>query len=146
MSSVATQLADDFKKGFSGNLPEEQLNGVVASLRQVTDAQPEAASTYPATASISALRVQCTITGGKTFNSSGHGGIPGPGDLTGYVSLAGAASLDDLYRRTTAYFFTLTPVYAAIYFIDANGNLLAFFQAGAIAIAPGTGGGSGKWS
>ena len=145
MSSVGSQLADDFEKGFSGSLPEEQLNGVVASLRQVTGAQVEAASTYPATASISALRVQCTITGGETFNSS-HGGIPGPGDLTGYVSLAGATSLDDLYSRTTGYLFTLTAVYAAIYFLDANGSLLAFFQAGAVSVVPGTGGGSGKWS
>lgn len=144
-----TRLADDFKQFFTGQLSEEVIN---KSLEQISETKLKAATSVSAKGSLASLvfyvKAQCSINGGKTFDGSAWGvSFPGGGALFGDVYLSDAASsLDDLYKRTTSFTFTATPVYTAFYFWDSKNTLLGHFQAGSVSTVTGTGGGSGSWS
>lgn len=145
------QLAEDFKTNFTGKLSEDAVKRTVESLEKFTEPQLKAATAYGANGSLASLifyvKAQCNINGGKSFNGSAWGiSFPGGGALFGDVYLADASSLDELYRRTTSFTFTATPVYTAFYFHDAKDMLIGHFQAGSVSTVTGTGGGSGSWS
>lgn len=144
-----TQLADDFKELFKGQLSDDVINKSVA---QITETKLKAATSVSANGSLASLvfyvKAQCNVNGGKSFNGSAWGvSFPGGGALFGDVYLSEASSsLDDLYKRTTSFTFTATPVYTAFYFWDSKNTLLGHFQAGSVSTVTGTGGGSGSWS
>ena len=144
-----TQLADDFKELFKGQLSDDVIN---KSVEQITEAKLKAATSVSANGSLASLvfyvKAQCNVNGGKSFNGSAWGvSFPGGGALFGDVYLSEASSsLDDLYKRTTSFTFTATPVYTAFYFWDSKNTLLGHFQAGSVSTVTGTGGGSGSWS
>lgn len=147
----ANQLADDFKKHFTGNLSEDAVRHMVESLEKITESQLKSATAYPANGSLASLllyvKAQCNISGGKTFNGSAWGAsFPGGGALFGDVYLVNASTLDELYSRTTTFAFTATPVYTAFYFGDSRETLLGHFQAGSVSTVTGAGKGSGSWS
>lgn len=136
-------IARDFKAAMSGKLEKEKIDAVAASL-----AAPM--TSYPANGSVASLifylKFQVVVkgTGGKTFD--GHAGgvsTPGGGALIGDVY---TDDINRLYRDTVSFEFQATPVYTSLLFFDSNSNLLGHFQAGAVSIVSGIGGGSGKWS
>ena len=150
-TSNPRQLADDFKQHFTGKLSEDAMKRAVEGIERITETELKAATASSANGSLASLifyvKAQCNINGGKSFNGSAWGvSFPGGGALFGDVYLAGASTLDDLYRRTTSFTFTATPVYTAFYFSDSGNTLLGHFQAGSVSTVIGTGGGSGNWS
>ncbi|HSH17344.1 MAG TPA: VapA/VapB family virulence-associated protein [Verrucomicrobiae bacterium] len=133
----------DLKTMLAGTVPDKVLNDMVNAVQA-------AQTSYPANGSIASIviwqRVQCTITGGKTFNGDSWGlSIPGGGALIGDVYLTGNNTLDTLYANTTGFAVTATPVYTAIYFLDTHGSTLGHFPAGSVSIGAGAGGGNGSW-
>lgn len=145
------QLVGDFEQHFTGKLSDEAVKRAVQGIGKITETELMAATAYSANGSLASLifyvKAQCNINGGKSFNGSAWGvSFPGGGALFGDVYLADASSLDDLYKRTTSFTFTATPVYTAFYFFDSNNTLLGHFQAGSVSTVTGTGGGSGNWS
>lgn len=144
-------LVGDFEQHFTGKLSDEAVKRAVQGIEKITATELMAATAYSANGSLASLvfyvKAQCNINGGKSFNGSAWGvSFPGGGALFGDVYLAGASSLDDLYKRTTSFTFTATPVYTAFYFFDSSNTLLGHFQAGSVSTVTGTGGGSGSWS
>jgi hypothetical protein len=151
MTRNPSQLADDFKQHFTGKLSEDAVKSAVEIIGKITETELKSATAYPANGSLASLifyvKAQCNINGGKSFNGNAWGiSFPGGGALFGDVYLAGAATLDELYGRTTSFTFTATPVYTAFYFFDSGSTLLGHFQAGSVSTVTGTGGGSGNWS
>jgi len=150
-TSNPSQLVDDFKQYFTGKLTEDAVKCAVESIGKITETELKAATAYPANGSLASLifyvKAQCNINGGKSFNGNAWGvSFPGGGALFGDVYLANAPTLAELYRRTTSFTFTATPVYTAFYFFDSGSTLLGHFQAGSVSTVTGTGGGSGNWS
>ncbi|HEY0555653.1 MAG TPA: VapA/VapB family virulence-associated protein [Thermoanaerobaculia bacterium] len=150
-SGSSNQLADNFKEQLTGKLSEDVVRRTVESLEKITESQLKAATAHAATGALASLifyvKGQCTIRGGKSFNGSAYGASsPGGGALFGDVYLAGASTLDQLYRQTTDWAFTAEIAYTAFYFFDSNGNLLGHFQAGSVSTVAGSGTGSGSWS
>lgn len=150
-TSNPNQLVGDFEQHFTGQLSDEAVKRAVQGIEKITPNELMAATAYSANGSLASLvfyvKAQCNINGGKSFNGSAWGvSFPGGGALFGDVYLAGASSLDDLYKRTTSFTFTATPVYTAFYFFDSSNTLLGHFQAGSVSTVTGTGGGSGNWS
>ncbi|CAM1343012.1 VapA/VapB family virulence-associated protein [Tenacibaculum aestuarii] len=145
------QLVEDFENNFKDLLSSESISKAVENLENVDSASLKAASAYGAHGALASLvfyvKAQCSINNGKTFNGNAWGiSFPGGGALFGDVYLSNAGSLDQLYKETTSFTFTATPVYTAFYFFDKNSKLLGHFQAGSVSTATGTGGGSGSWS
>jgi hypothetical protein len=134
-------LAEEVKNVLAGTLATEQIDAIAESVASMQTA-------YPATGSVASmifyLRFQVNVTGGKSFNGNG-GGIASPGGGANF----GHVYTDDinrLYSSTKSFAFTSTPVYFAIYFFDGDHNALGSYQAGAVSIVTGTGGGTGSWS
>lgn len=150
-SGSSNQLADNFKEQFTGKLSDDFVRSTVESLEKITESQLKAATAHGATGALASLIVyvkgQCNIKGGKSFNGSAFGvSFPGGGALFGDVYLAGAPTLDQLYRRTTDWAFVAELAYTAFYFFDSKRNLLGHFQAGSVSTVAGSGTGSGSWS
>jgi hypothetical protein len=134
-------IAAGFKASVEGKMPADQL-------QSATTAMATAATGYAANGSIASLlfymQVQVTIKGGKTFDGKAGGiGLPGGGALFGTVY---TDDINRLYANTKSFAFQATPVYFAVEFFDGSSNYLGTFQAGAVSIVTGTGGGSGHWS
>lgn len=136
-------VAHDFVKAAQGKMEEEHIRSIVNSLSTTQ-------TSYPANGSVASLifylRFSVTVNvqgNSKTFTGNA-GGIssPGGGALMGDVY---TDDLDRLYRETVSFEFQATPVYTSLLFFDGNGNLLGHFQAGAVSIVTGVGGGSGSW-
>lgn len=147
MSDAATievtpaTLAQDVKNVLAGAMDADKIDAISESVAAATTG-------YPANGSIVSLifyfRFQVNVVGGKSFNGDA-GGIGGPGG----GALFGTVYTDDinrLYSSTTSFAFTSTPPYFAMYFFDGNSNPLGTFQAGAVSIVTGSGGGTGSWS
>ncbi len=135
------EIAAGFKASVEGKMPADQL-------QSATTAMQAAATGYAANGSIASLlfymQVQVQIKGGKTFDGKAGGiGFPGGGALFGTVY---TDNINALYANTKSFAFQATPVYFAVEFFDGNHNYLGTFQAGAVSIVTGTGGGSGHWS
>ena len=152
MTRNADQWVDDFKQHFTGKLSEDVVKRTVESIEKTTKTERKADTSYSASGSIASLmlymQVQCIIKGGKTFNGHTYlsAGTPGGGALFGDVYLASGTTLEDLYKKTVSFLLTATPVYTAFYFYDAEHDLLAHFQAGAVSTILGEGSGPGSWS
>lgn len=134
-------IAADFATHLQGKLPQSQIDSITSSLRAATNK-------YPATGSIVSLvfylQIQVSIKGGETFNGKAGGvSTPGGGALFGDVY---TDDLSKLYANTVSFEFQSTPVYFSVLFFDGNSNLLGHFQAGAVSIVSGIGGGKGGWS
>jgi hypothetical protein len=135
-------LVDDFTALVQGKMDK---NKVAAAAKALT----ADVTAYPATGSVASLifylKFQVIVkNGGKTFDGNAGGvATPGGGALFGDVY---TDDINALYSNTVSFAFTATPVYTALYFFDSNHNLLGHFQAGAVSIISGTGGGTGKWS
>lgn len=135
------QVARDFRTNMEGTLEPAQLDAAAAAITTATQR-------YPATGSVASLifylKWQVTVTGGKRFNGN-SGGVASPGG----GALIGDVYTDDiqrLYRDTRSFQFTATPVYVSLIFFDGSSRVLGTFQAGAVSIVSGVGGGSGSWS
>lgn len=133
-------IAHDFNVAMHGKMEPDKLDAAIGALSATT-------ARYPATGSVASLifylQFQCTIKGGKTFDGKAGGvSTPGGGALIGDVY---TDNLDRLYRDTVSFEFQATPVYTSLLFFDRNSNLLGHFQAGAVSIVAGVGGGSGSW-
>lgn len=134
-------IAADFATHLKGKLPQAQIDSITSSLRATTNR-------YPATGSIASLifylQIQVSIKGGETFNGKAGGvSTPGGGALFGDVY---TDDLSKLYANTVSFEFQSTPVYFSVLFFDSSSNLLGHFQAGAVSIVAGIGGGKGHWS
>jgi hypothetical protein len=129
------QIANDFRTQMEGELDAAQIDAGAAAITS-------AGQSYPATLTVDDVgtwRVQ--VQGGKLFTGRAIRGVAGP--VPGYVS---TSDIQRLYRDTTAFQYTLTPVYVSLIFFDATSNVLGTFQAGAVSIVSGVGGGKGSWS
>jgi hypothetical protein len=136
-------VTNDFKVALQGTLPD-------AHVEQQAQRLAAAATSFSANGSVVSLvfylqfQVSVTSPGGKTFNGKAGGlSSPGGGALFGTIY---TDDINRLYSDTASFAFTATPVYLAIYFFDGNSNALGSFQAGAVSIVTGTGGGTGSWS
>ena len=151
VTTKKSPLVEDFENNFKNHLSTESISKAVENLERIDGTSLKAASAYGAHGALASLvfyvKAQCSINNGKTFNGNAWGvSFPGGGALFGDVYLSSANSLDQLYKETSSFTFTATPVYTAFYFFDKNSNLLGHFQAGSVSTATGTGGGSGSWS
>lgn len=134
-------IANDFMKAAQGKLEQDKIDSVVTQLKAATTG-------YAANGSVASmifyLKWQVTVSGGKTFDGNAGGlSSPGGGALIGTVY---TDDINRLYQNTVSFQFTATPVYVSLLFFDGNSNLLGTFQAGAVSIVSGIGGGSGHWS
>jgi Rhodococcus equi virulence-associated protein len=138
---METQLiVNNFVQRMQGRLEPHQIEAAVTMLN-ATDQK------HPATGNIVSmifyLQFHVDISGGKSFKGDAGGvAFPGAGALFGDVY---TTDLERLYRDTHAFEFQATPVYTSLLFFDGHSNLLGHFQAGAVSIVTGIGGGSGKW-
>ena len=137
-----TRAAVDFEAVMHGKMTAEKMTEVTTAMKAA------AAAKYPATGSIASLlfyfKIQVQIKGGKTFDGQAGGiGFPGGGALFGDVY---TEDLDRLYRDTHSFQWLGTAVYFTVNYFDSNSNFLGTFQAGAVSIAVGTGGGTGRWT
>lgn len=135
-------VADDFAEAVKGVLDQDKIDAAVASITSA------ATTGYAANGSVASLifylRFQCSVSGGKTFDGNAGGlASPGGGALIGTVY---TDDINALYSNTVSFQFTCTPVYTSLIFFDSNSNVLGTFQAGAVSIVSGVGGGSGSWS
>lgn len=134
-------VANDFATHMDGKLDAEKLEAARQQLQAAT-------ASYAANGSIVSmifyLQVQIAVSGGKTFNGKAGGvSTPGGGALFGTVY---TDDIDRLYASTVSFEFQATSVYTSVLFFDSDSNLLGHFQAGAVSIVNGVGGGSGSWS
>jgi hypothetical protein len=134
-------IANDFSESARGKLPDHAIEAAVNTLKAAETA-------YAAHGSVASmifyLRFGVTVNGGKNFQGDAGGlASPGGGALFGDVY---TDNLARLYSDTRSFQFTATPVYTSLLFFDGSSNLLGHFQAGAVSIVTGTGGGSGRWS
>lgn len=158
------QVAGDIAEKFSGRLPQETIDSVVAHLAGAPRAgsaeltasadsvasadEASAANTaYPATGSVASLiiwtKCQCAIKGGKSFDGSVWGvTFPGGGALFGDVY---TDDIDALYSKTTSFILIAAYAYTTFIFLDDHGKALGSFQAGSVSTVGGEGGGSGHW-
>jgi hypothetical protein len=90
------------------------------------------------------LEIEVKVKQGKTFNGKA-GGITTPGAAF-TVGTVYTDDLDRLYRSTRKFMFTSTSAYFAVYFFDSDDRPLGTYQAFAISLVTGPGGGSGRWS
>ncbi|MEQ8910136.1 MAG: VapA/VapB family virulence-associated protein [Vicingaceae bacterium] len=135
-------LAHDLRNTLGDNVEPKKMEAMMAEL------ESEGMDAYPAKGNIVSLvfytKIQVYLDqGGPSFE--GHAGgvnTPGAGATFGHVY---TKDLDRLRRDTGSFTYTSTPVYFAVYFFDRDQNLLGSFQAGAVSIVTGTGGGSGSW-
>jgi hypothetical protein len=140
-TASADAIAKDFRDDMQGKLDDDKIEAAAAKLAATTTA-------YPANGSVASfifyLRFRVDVSGGKSFQGDA-GGIttPGGGALFGDVY---TDDINRLYSDTHSFQFTATPVYTALLFFDSHSNLLGHFQAGAVSIVAGTGGGTGGWS
>lgn len=133
-------IAHDFHVAMHGKMEPEKLNAALGALAATT-------ARYPATGNVASLifylQFQCSIKGGKTFDGKAGGvAFPGGGALFGDVY---TDDLERLYRDTVSFEFQATPVYTSLLFFDGHSRLLGHFQAGAVSIVTGIGGGTGSW-
>jgi hypothetical protein len=150
MTQQATQqrvdtatLANDFAARMQGKMEPEQIQAAVEKLKSSANT-----ASYSANGSVASLifylKFQVTVKGGKTFNGNAGGiSTPGGGALMGDVY---TDDINRLYSDTCSFEFQATPVYTSLLFFDSHSNLLGHFQAGAVSIVTGVGGGSGSWS
>ncbi|GAA0590249.1 VapA/VapB family virulence-associated protein [Caenispirillum bisanense] len=134
-------LAHDMVSHLQGKLPDDKLQAAVERLLALTNK-------YPATGNVASLifylKVQVSITGGKTFNgNAGGAALPGGGANFGDVY---TDDIDRLYRDTVSFQVNSTYTYFNVNFFDRNSYLLGHYQAGAISTVTGIGGGTGSWS
>ncbi|HXH96948.1 MAG TPA: VapA/VapB family virulence-associated protein [Gaiellaceae bacterium] len=134
-------ITRDFSSSMAEKLEPELIEEAVQRIRAAT-------ASYPATGSVVSfifyLQFQVTVKGGKTFNGKAGGvSTPGGGALIGDVY---TDDLEALYANTVSFEFNATPVYTSLLFFDGSSKLLGHFQAGAVSIVAGLGGGSGDWS
>jgi hypothetical protein len=133
--------AADLKELLQGKIDDRKLDEAVALVAKEVTA-------YPATGAIASfglyIRVTVNIKDGKHFTGD-SGGLttPGGGALFGDVY---TSDINALYNNTVSFAFVVTPVYASVYFFDSSHNLLGNFQAGAVGISTGSGGGTGSWA
>ncbi len=135
------QTASDFEAAVHGKMPADQIEAVTTAMKAATTG-------YAANGSIASLlfymKIQVGIKGGKTFNGNAGGlGFPGGGALFGTVY---TNDINRLYSNTHSFQWLGTAVYFTVNFFDGSSNFLGTFQAGAVSIAIGTGGGTGSWS
>lgn len=135
-------LAHDFRLINHGKLEEEKIAQGEMVLKNASNE-----ASYHANGSVASMifyfKFQVNIDDGKSFNGQA-GGVASPGG----GALIGDVYTDDiqrLYRDTVSFEFNCTPVYTSILFFDGHSNLLGHFQAGAVSVVAGVGGGSGKW-
>jgi len=134
-------VAHDFAEAMSGKLPQDKLDAAVEALTGPAAAYGANGSVVCA---IFYMRVQVAVTGGKTFTgNAGALGTAGGGANFGNVY---TNDINRLYASTTAFQVNSTPVYFNVNFFDSNSNFLGSYQAGAVSVCFGTGGGSGSWS
>lgn len=134
-------IAHDFQSAAHGAMSEQQIE-------QVAHGLTTSSGRYPAKGNIVSLvfyqEIHVYVDGGKNFDGKA-GGLSSPGS----GALFGDLYTDDinrLYRDTVSFEYQSTPVYFSVLFFDGNSNLLGHFQAGAVSIVTGIGGGSGSWS
>jgi hypothetical protein len=140
MPAVREDIARDLITSVGRKIDPDKLS---AAVRQVLVAPYK----YPAQGTLTStpLFIQLMVTcEGKTFfgTAGGFGSI-------GQAGFAGEVYTDDLHRlqsTTVAFQFTLSQLYVAINFFDANQDYLGFFLADVSTTWLGTGGGAGSWS
>jgi len=135
-------IASDFHKTMKDlyadkNLLDNAVHGIKAASQK-----------YAANGTIASFifyqQITVNVTGGKTFKGHAGGiGLPGGGGSWGDVY---TDDINRLYRDTHSFQFIDSGVYFTVNFFDSHSNFLGTFQAGALSVSPGTGGGTGSWS
>jgi Rhodococcus equi virulence-associated protein len=134
-------LAHDFMVAAHGKMEPEQIT---ATMSAIANHSGKFSATGNVISAIFYLEFRVFVSGGKNFFGRGGGlSFPGAGQLLGDVY---TDDLDRLYRDTVSFQFNATPVYLSILFFDNQTNLLGHYQAGAVSIVTGIGGGTGSWS
>lgn len=134
-------IAHDFKTAADGKMEADQIEAVTSALQSFTN-QYGAKGNIVSFVFYQQFRVY--LDNGKEFE--GHAGgvsTPGAGACFGHVY---TDDIDRLYRDTVSFEYQSTPVYLSVLFFDAHSNLLGHFQAGAVSVVTGIGGGKGSWS
>ena len=90
------------------------------------------------------MRVEVSISGGKTFDGN-SGGLSFPGPGLGWGDLY-TNDINALYNSTKSFMFDAAVAYLSVTFFDAHSNVLGTFQSGGLSSVVGTGGGTGHWS
>lgn len=140
--TVKEQIAEDFAKAFQGKMEQSLLDEAVTKIK---DTQPS----YAASGSIITALVYTNVhiemsEMHKVF--TGHGGgvfSTGGGALIGSIY---TDDLDKLFRDTVSFEVNSTVVYCSVIFFDKHSHTLGSFQAGAVSVSIGVGGGTGSWS
>src|SRR5262245_33553709 len=134
-------IAHDFVKSVHGKLDPDRISAAVQQILGANTRYPTSNGSVICAVFYMRFTVDCQ---GKAFvgNAGGIGSIGG-GALLGDIY---TNDINRLLNSTTAFQFTTTPVYASLVFFDGSSNALGTFQAGAVSVCLGTGGGSGSWS
>jgi len=134
-------VANDFATHMDGKMEPHKIEATKQALQATT-------SSYAANGSVASLifylQFQVNVDGGMTFDGKAGGvSTPGGGAMFGTVY---TDDINRLYNDTASFEFQATPVYTSLLFFDSSSNLRGHFQAGAVSIVSGVGGGSGSWS
>lgn len=141
MLATREDIARDLVSSLGGKMDPDKLSAAIQQVMGATNKYPTSNGSVICAFFYMRFTVDCQ---GKAFigNAGGIGSVGGG-------ALLGDIYTDDLHRlqtTTTAFQFYMTPVYASLVFFDGNSNALGTFQAGAVSVCLGTGGGSGSWS
>lgn len=136
-------VMEEIEKEHRGKIDDGVLDAALQKMAK-TEAH------YHATGSILTvflyLRVTCDIDDGNyrahfTGNAGGLGSAGG-GALIGDVY---TDDIEKLLNNTHSFEVNATNVYTSVLFFDKSSNLLGHFQAGAVSLSCGIGGGTGSW-
>lgn len=134
-------IAKDFIASRQSQLPKEKLDAAVNTILNTTTKYPTSNGSVICAIFYMRFTVDCEK---KAFIGNAGGlGTVGGGALLGDIYTNDIAKL---FRSTISFHFAVTPVYASLVFFDKDSVALGTFQAGAVSVCLGTGGGSGSWS
>lgn len=141
MASVREAMARDFREKLSDVMEPAKLDAVVSHL---STAEQSFSITGSILSLVFYLRVQIQMPDGTVFTGNAGGiAAPGGGALIGTVY---TNDLARLYRDTTSFVLSETPLYTAIVFFDSDHNTLGSCQASALSTSiAGIVGGTGSW-
>ena len=133
-------IANDLVTALHSKLGKDKLDAAVEHILKTTNSYPTSNGSVICAIFYMRFTVDCQ---NKAFigNAGGIGSIGG-GALLGDIY---TDDINRLFSATTAFQFAVTPVYASLVFFDDSSNALGTFQAGAVSVCIGTGGGSGSW-
>jgi len=134
-------IANDLVKQLQGKLDQDKLDASVQHILKVDTKYPTSNGSVICTIFYFRFTVDCQK---KAFigNAGGLGSVGG-GALLGDIY---TDDINRLFSSTVSFWFYTNPVYASLTFYDGSSNILGTFQAGAVSVCGGWGGGSGSWT